>query len=205
MRSLLATGGTVVALLVVSAALLFGVTLLTAAVGPTGETPAERTLAAGEADRLVSDHGPVAVRAHVLSAGALEALAADNLGVARDTAAVTVRVNDTTLVQTGPTEEGTTVERIVLLRSSEPRMERNETVVVPAGATNVTITAFDGHLTVDETPLAARDDTAVPVSVTVSQSAPTQITAAGNVTVRYDEPRYEPTVLSVTVARGEFQ
>lgn len=205
MRSLLATVGTITAIALLSILLFTGVTVIHPSDSVTQRAPTEQTLAASEADRLVSERGPVAVRSHVLVAAELNTLSANDLAVTSDTTAVAVHVNGTRRVQSGVVDNGTTVERMVVLKRSDSQLERNDTVVVPAGATNVTVTAFDGQLIVEETPLTTREETAPPVSVVVSRSAPTRITAAGNVTVVYDTPRYEPAVVSVTVAREAEQ
>lgn len=199
MRSLLATAGTVTAVVLLAGSLLVGAVVLEPTSGSTTST--EDALATSEADRLVSEHSPVAVRSHVLGTEALTELTADDLEVTCDTTAVAVHVNDTQLVETGATDNGTTVERVVLLRETEPQTKQNETVVVPAGAVNVTVTGFDGRLVVDDRPLTAQREP--PVPVVVSQSRETPITAADNVTVTYDEPRYEPAVLTVTVVRED--
>lgn len=202
MRSVLVPVVTLVAILLLTAPVLVGIAVVDSAVEIPATTGSERTLAASEADRLVADDGPVAVRSHVIDANGIKTLSSADLSSVQENNAVTVQVNGDKVVDGGPSTDGTTVERVVLLRHRESQRLHNDTVVVPSGVTRVHITHFHGQLVVDETPLATGNDTDPPVSVAVTPTASTRIAATGNVTVTYDAVRHEPAVLAVTVSRG---
>jgi hypothetical protein len=111
-----------IALLSLTAVL--GVALVVAEGALTGadRDPGERRLAVSLSNRLVAADGPLTTSANVLDADSLDALDAAVLAAEFPVVAgqdVRIRVDDATVVQTGPVEGGTTVRRIVLLERSE--------------------------------------------------------------------------------------
>ncbi|SNZ12631.1 hypothetical protein SAMN06269185_1842 [Natronoarchaeum philippinense] len=126
--NLLALG---VALVAVTGAMVVGLAIADGAFAAADGDATERQLAAGVSERLVDADGPLATRANVLNASAVQAFDADAL---RSTVpglggrSVRVTLNETTLAATGDAD-GYSIERLVLV-------ERTQSVTVAD--------AFDG-------------------------------------------------------------
>lgn len=112
-----------VGLLLLTTAGTLGVVLADEAIGGATRDPGERRVAVSLAGGLVAEASPLSARPNVLNASALERLNETTLAAAFpvvDDAAVTVRLDDRTLVA-GDTDGGTTVRRIVLVRREQRR------------------------------------------------------------------------------------
>ncbi|WP_302082518.1 DUF7263 family protein [Salinibaculum rarum] len=138
MRAQLSLPALGLAFLVLTSVAVLGVAVAdTAAV--SAERPAlDRQATVALSDRLVSPDGPLAVRQNVLDASAVETLNRTTLhttcGLRADVAAE-VTLDGETLVATGDTDGGTSIERLVVVEQ-----RRNRTLTPPfAGSNNVTL------------------------------------------------------------------
>jgi hypothetical protein len=124
-----------------------GVVLADSSLASAEREALERQTATTLSERLVSEAAAHTARENVLSAGALRALnetiLRDSYNIPKGTD-VAISLSGVTVVETGPTAEGTTVERIVLIerRTNEtlrPEFDRSRTVTLPRRASNATL------------------------------------------------------------------
>lgn len=137
-----------IALLILTAGVVIGVTSADAALGDADRSPLERQAAVGLSERLVRADAPITERANVINDSALSNLSAtdlrDQYGLSGDVA-VQITLDDRTLVSTGDPSEGTTIERIVLVEQREnrtlaPSLNRARTVTLPRRTPSITLT-----------------------------------------------------------------
>jgi len=210
-----------VALVVLTA--VTGLALLAAdtAITAADRTPAERHAAAAVADRLVAASGPLAVRANVLNGSRVDRFDEHRLRSVvspRSTRSISVDLDGRTLVRTGESAGGVTVERIVLVerhrtrrihtdlgdgrRMTLPRRTSAATVTIdaPNGTDIWTVRAGKRVLLHNASGLNGSFD----VSLVRTRTTTLVFRAAGDlsradVTVAYDAPRTRKATLAVTV------
>ena len=136
-----------IAFVLLTAALVLGISVANDAL-TTSERPAlEREAAVSLSDRLVSPDAPVTTRANVLRAPAVEGL---NVSVLRqqygleDGHDVEVRLGEQTIVRAGEPRGGTTVRRLVLVERRQPQrlspdLTASSSATLPRRAQNVTV------------------------------------------------------------------
>lgn len=137
----------VVALLALTAVLGVALVVADGAFGGADRDPGERRLATSLSDRLVAADGPLATRANVLNATAVDGFDADRLAAAVPATEghdVRVRVGGETVAETGDVTGGATVRRVVLVEREEtvtttPDLDR-DAVTLPRRTDRVTMT-----------------------------------------------------------------
>jgi hypothetical protein len=143
----------VLALVLLTAATVVGVTLADAALAGADRDPTERRAATTTAQRLTAADSPMTVRANVLNASRVAALNASRLHeLAPPTRAGAVRValDERTVVDRGSPGGGWTVSRAVLVRSqaesttTRANLSRRSTVTVPRGVDRATVAVAPG-------------------------------------------------------------
>lgn len=163
----------VVALVLLSTALVASIAVVDAAF-TTGERDAtERAVAAGASERLVAPDGPIADRENVLNESRIAAFddeaLAEELPAASDRA-IAVRLDDEQVAAVGQPDRGTTVRRVVLVEATESverapdlptdrttvpvRTEQVELTIQPANTTVETVRVNDRVVLHDEGGLA---------------------------------------------------
>lgn len=137
-----------IALLIVTGGVVIGITTADAALANADRSPLERQAAVSLSERLVRADAPVAARANVVDGSALSNLSTadlrDRYGLSEDVA-VTVRLDDRTLISAADPSDGTTIERIVLVerrenRTLRPALDRARTVTLPRRTPSITLT-----------------------------------------------------------------
>lgn len=167
----------VVALVLLSTALVASIAIVDAAFTTDQREATERAVATGASERLVAPDGPIADRENVLNKSRVtafddEALAAE-LPVASNRA-IAVSLDDEQVAAVGQPDHGTTVRRVVLVESTESvertpvlstdrttvpvRTERIELTIQPENTTVETVRVNDRVVLHDQEGLAGKYD-----------------------------------------------
>lgn len=136
-----------IAFVLLTGTVVAGVVLADSSLASAEREALERQTATTLSERLVSEAATHTVRENVLSAGALTALNETRLRDIYnipDGTDVAISLSGVTVLETGPTAKGTTVERIVLVerRTTEtlrPAFDRSRTVTLPRRTSNATL------------------------------------------------------------------
>ena len=210
-----------IAFVLLTAALVLGISVANDAL-TTAERPAlEREAAVSLSDQLVSESAPLTARANVVQEPAIAGLNASVLssryGLANDSSA-TVQLDGETIATAGDPATGTTVERLVLVENTTtervtPTFADSLSTTLPRRATNVTImldppepiavqsvTGNGEILLTNESGLEGR------FSIPVSQLETTELRfeatgrlSEGDVTLSYETGETRKATLAVTV------
>ena len=210
-----------IAFVLLTAALVLGISVANDAL-TTAERPAlEREAAVSLSDQLVSEDTPLTARSNVIREPALSGLNASALSsrydLARDSSAE-VQLDGATIATTGTVSAGTTVERLVLVENTtretlRPALENSLATTLPRRATNVTVEiATSGSATVrtveanGETVLTNSSGLAGTFSLAVSQLETTELwfDVAGpldevDIRIAYETGETRKATLAVTV------
>jgi hypothetical protein len=210
-----------IAFVLLTAALVLGISVANDAL-TTAERPAlEREAAVSLSDQLVSEGAPLTARANVVREPAIAGLNASVLssryGLADDSSA-TVQLDGETIATAGDPSAGTTVERLVLVENRtretlRPALENSLATTLPRRATNVTVEiATSRNATVrtveanDETVLSNRSGLAGTFSLAISRLETTELwfDVAGpldevDIEIAYETGETRKATLAVTV------
>jgi hypothetical protein len=211
----------VLALVLVTGAIVVGVAVADGALAGADRDPLDRHAATSVADRLVAADSPTTVRANALAAAAVEALNASRveaLAPPAEGAALRITLDGESVVERGTPSGGVTVRRSVTVvsRSETVRrvanLSRGPRVRVPRGVGRVTVAVDSGVNTTIRTVRAGGrvvlyDGAGLETNATVhlSRYEPTTIrtgagaNATGRVVVTYNRPAVETHTLAVTV------
>ena len=135
-----------IALLVLTGALVVGVSVAHSSLGASERPALEQRTAVGLSDRLIEGDAPTTHRENVVNDSALQELSGSTLrqyGLPAG-ADVRVKLGDSTVVSNGTVESGTTIERIVLVENRdrkviEPTFDRTNAVTLPRRTANATV------------------------------------------------------------------
>jgi hypothetical protein len=137
-----------VALLVLTTTAGLGMALADGAFASAERDADERRVAIALSERLVGPTGPLTTRANVLNATAVGNVTLAQLRAQYPVVgdrAVRVRLDDRTLVETGTPDGGTTIRRIILVRTTqtrsyEPALDIGNTTTIPRRTDRVRLT-----------------------------------------------------------------
>lgn len=208
-----------IALLTLTAALVIGVSVAQSALGSAERPTLERQTATSVSDRLVSDEVRITHRKNVLNESAVPDFSGRDLyeyGLPAE-ANATVRLGGSVVVASGTVDDGTTVERIVLVEDRhtetiEPTFEGTNRVTLPRRTATTTVEIRPANTTVRRVEANERvvlqnasglDGTfKVELSrletTTLRFDTPGQLTD-GDVRIEYYPPEARKTTLQVTV------
>lgn len=209
------------AFVLLTATVVFGVTTAADALTGAERDALERQEATGLSDRLVAGDAPTTSRANVLTEGALDTLDVDAIrdryGLSDD-ASVLVQVGGVPVAAEGDTQDGTTVERIVLVedrtaRTIEPSFDVSPTMTLPRRSANATLAIRPSRNTTvrsvwvnDRVVLQNRSglNGTFEVSLSSLETAQFRFDAAGDledgdVTITFYPPQTRKEILAVTV------
>lgn len=148
MRGQLSLPALAIALLVLTAVTALGIAVADSAIASAERSALDRQAAVDLSDRLVSTDGPLADRANVFVAASLSELNQTTLrtqyGLAAD-ADATVTLGGNTLVSTGETDGGASIQRLVVVtkrynRTLEPSFRAGNSITIPRRTPRVKLT-----------------------------------------------------------------
>lgn len=210
-----------VAFVLLTGTVVAGVVLANSALASAERDALEQRTATALSDRLVSEYAPHTARENVLSNGALESLDEEtlreeyNLPPSTD---VQLRLDGETVLKTGPTTDGTTIERIVLVerRTEEqlqPEFDNSRIVTLPRRTSNARLTLdppsgttlervyANGRVVLsNESGLAGTFDVALsPFETTTFRFESVGVLEEGSVRITYEPPETRKATLQVSV------
>lgn len=183
-----------IALLVLTAALVVGVTVADSALGAAERSTLEHRTAVSVSERLVGAESGLTNRENVLQESAVPSLTGSNLlkyGLPADAGAV-VHLDGRVIASNGTVDEGSTVERIVLIehRSSdgiEPAFGGSNSVTLPRRTANTTLTIRPANATVQR--VHANDRTVLENGSGLNGSFDVRLSQLETVTLQFEANR----------------